>query len=99
VAIDAGRRTRDSARLATMWPTSKGGMHKSDDPWERESRHDRQHSVSPDGFSAGATDRALRRPSHWRRLCNWLFNVLPIVLSLASMLLVLYLLARLTGLR
>jgi hypothetical protein len=74
-------------------------MGNSDDPWERESRHDRQHRVSPDGYSAGGADTIRRRPSLWRRLRTWLFNVLPIALSLASALLVLYLLTRVIGLR
>ena len=34
----------------------------------------------------------------WRRLRSWLFNLIPVVLSLASAYLMLYLLAKLTGL-
>ncbi len=36
--------------------------------------------------------------SAWQRLRSWLFNLIPVALSLASAYLVLYLLARLTGL-
>lgn len=36
--------------------------------------------------------------SAWQRLRSWLFNLIPIVVSLASAYLMLYLLAKLTGL-
>jgi hypothetical protein len=75
-------------------------MQKSDDPWERESRHDRQHSVSPDGYSTRDADVELEpEPSRWRMFRVWLFNMVPVVLSIASAILVLYLLAKLLGLR
>lgn len=38
------------------------------------------------------------RRSAWQRLRSWLFNLIPVVLSLASAYLMLYLLAKLTGL-
>ncbi len=39
------------------------------------------------------------RRGAWARLRHWLFNLIPALLSLASALLVLYLLARVLGLR
>lgn len=74
-------------------------MRDSDDPWERESRHDRQHSMPPEGYPARDAGRARPQPSLWRSLRHWLFNVLPLALSLGSVLLMLYLLAKLAGLR
>jgi hypothetical protein len=69
---------------------------------------DRRHS-EPDDDEAGslddyfppAADRAPGndpRRSVWQRLRTWLFNLIPVVLSVASALLVLYVLARTTGL-
>jgi hypothetical protein len=77
-------------------------MRNSDDPWERESRHDRQHSVSPDGFSTRRADLGGEikvKPSHWHLFRTWLFNLVPLALSVASAIFVLYLLATLLGLR
>jgi hypothetical protein len=74
-------------------------MRNSDDPWERDSGRDRQHRMSPEDYATGSADPIHPPPGPWRRLRTWLFNVFPIALSLASMLLVLYLLATITGLR
>jgi hypothetical protein len=77
-------------------------MGRSDDPWERESRHDRQHSVSPDGYSirgADADAEVKPKTGRWRMFRTWLFNMVPVVLSIASAIFVLALLAKLLGLR
>jgi hypothetical protein len=55
--------------------------------------------MSPEDYATGSADPIHPPPGPWRRLRTWLFNVFPIALSLASMLLVLYLLATITGLR
>jgi hypothetical protein len=77
-------------------------MRRPDDPWERESRHDRQHSVSPDGYSTRGRDldgEIKVRPGRWHLFRTWLFNMVPLALSMASAIFVLYLLATLLGLR
>ena len=97
--IDAVPQTRAQSTRQSAW---RDGMRKSDDPWERESRHDRQHSVSPDGYSTrdADLDREINaRPSRWHMLRAWLFRMVPVALSIASAIFVLYLLATLLGLR
>ena len=67
----------------------------------------RDSRLDADDAGASAHDLAVaRRPGGngspqrgaWRRLRSWLFNLIPVVLSLASAYLMLYLLAKLTGL-
>lgn len=67
----------------------------------------RDSRLDADDAGAPAHDLAVaRRPGGngspqrgaWRRLRSWLFNLIPVVLSLASAYLMLYLLAKLTGL-
>ena len=62
-------------------------MQEPGDPWESESGQARKAGVDSSWRSA------------WSRLRHWLFNLIPALLSLASALLVLYLLAHLVGLR
>lgn len=67
----------------------------------RESRIDTEDSGLPDDGFAPRTDLSpdvAPRRSAWQRLRQWLFNIIPVVLSLASAWLMLYLLAKLTGL-
>ena len=69
-------------------------MPKSEDA--RNHRVDADHAATPSHDSPTAHDSPQR--SAWQRLRSWLFNLIPVALSLASAYLMLYLLAKLTGL-
>lgn len=67
----------------------------------RDSRTDADDPGGPEDDFTAAVEHAPGSDaprSTWQRLRRWLFNIIPVVLSLASAYLMLVLLAKLTGL-
>jgi hypothetical protein len=88
---------RTCARVPT--PMRATAMPESEDA--RHSRLDADDAGRP-GLDLPASRHPGRdgspKRSPWQRLRSWLFNLIPVALSLASAYLMLYLLAKLTGL-